>query len=44
MLDGRRLLVAIALPRDQAQKVTQLKKTKEKIDKRNLHLVRESCE
>jgi hypothetical protein len=42
-LDGRKLNVSLALSRDKVQEIASQKKTKEKVDQRNLHLIRESC-
>ena len=42
-LDGRKLIVSLAVSRDKIKEIASEKKTKEKVDQRNLHLIRESC-
>ena len=43
-MGGRKLNITIAVSRDKARELEELKKKKvDKIDYRNLHLIRESC-
>lgn len=43
-LDGRKLIVSLALSRDKVTQMAKDKKAQVKGDQRNLHLIRESCE
>ena len=44
VLDGRKLLCSLAVSRDKIQKIASEKKANEKVDNRNLHLIREGRE